>query len=411
MFGMEYEAHQQVIGDLSPPYDGSEMDLFPDLSFLDSVQSDFLNTGFDELAETEVNAASTSSDQANECEDTGEATSNTQQGIVSPSNNPTLMTTSSTKGKSVIKVIVNSSKDETALVKYLMGKDLKNGVTPKLKIIKKMAAESSQQIQKCVIDDVTRPATSCQDMKVDSTKLFKKYVTTSNKFKKSKKSSEVSMIEQLEKELLVCDPVNRNAIAARLNRLRKKNHVESLQETVNNLQTENAELLQQNNCLNSRVSSLETEVSYLKGILANQSSLSSLLSNIQATNLNFHTSMDLIHKIPEEDIDSVFQSKSDDEDVDVVSLSDEKPSQSRKRSRTQDNSVEKKKIKTFVQEGDEEQRRSVRLNGKKQASLKIQPAAGVCLHVSGKNVSLEFCSHCSRQAQSTIQTTSSSKIV
>ncbi|XP_059190149.1 CREB/ATF bZIP transcription factor [Centropristis striata] len=53
--------------------------------------------------------------------------------------------------------------------------------------------------------------------------------------------------------------INKNAIAARLNRLRKKEYVNSLEKKVDVLSTENSSLKQENVQLNKRVEELEDE--------------------------------------------------------------------------------------------------------------------------------------------------------
>lgn len=53
--------------------------------------------------------------------------------------------------------------------------------------------------------------------------------------------------------------INKNAIAARLNRLKKKEHVNSLERQVGVLSTENAALKQENGQLTKRVEELEDE--------------------------------------------------------------------------------------------------------------------------------------------------------
>ena len=72
----------------------------------------------------------------------------------------------------------------------------------------------------------------------------------------------------------------RNAIAARENRRKKKNERETLEGKVKDLTEENALLKEQVNPLRARVADLEEEVSYLRGVLHNDSSLARLLKNI-----------------------------------------------------------------------------------------------------------------------------------
>uniref|UniRef100_UPI003590268E CREB/ATF bZIP transcription factor n=1 Tax=Myxine glutinosa TaxID=7769 RepID=UPI003590268E len=77
--------------------------------------------------------------------------------------------------------------------------------------------------------------------------------------------------EELEKN-------RKNAIAARLNRQRKKRYVEGLEVQVGDLEHEKRQL--QNECerLESRVKQLEGEVVYLRSVLSNDSALAGLLN-------------------------------------------------------------------------------------------------------------------------------------
>ncbi|PWA33766.1 hypothetical protein CCH79_00019948 [Gambusia affinis] len=74
--------------------------------------------------------------------------------------------------------------------------------------------------------------------------------------------------------------INKNAIAARLNRLKKKEHVNTLEKQVGVLSTENAVLKQENCQLTKRVEELEDETRYLRAVLANESMLAQLLSRL-----------------------------------------------------------------------------------------------------------------------------------
>ncbi|XP_014343435.1 CREB/ATF bZIP transcription factor isoform X2 [Latimeria chalumnae] len=77
---------------------------------------------------------------------------------------------------------------------------------------------------------------------------------------------------------------NRNAIAARLNRLKKKEYITGLENKVSNLMTENQDLKQENKELNKRVEELEEETKYLKAVLANESVLAQLLNRLTGVN-------------------------------------------------------------------------------------------------------------------------------
>ncbi|KAE8627859.1 hypothetical protein XENTR_v10007189 [Xenopus tropicalis] len=75
-------------------------------------------------------------------------------------------------------------------------------------------------------------------------------------------------------------PDNKNAVAARLNRLRKKEYVRGLENQVTRLSEENKSLQYERKSLCSRVRDLEGEVHYLRAVLANDSALSLVLSRL-----------------------------------------------------------------------------------------------------------------------------------
>uniref|UniRef100_A0A8C4Q3G9 X-box-binding protein 1 n=1 Tax=Eptatretus burgeri TaxID=7764 RepID=A0A8C4Q3G9_EPTBU len=86
----------------------------------------------------------------------------------------------------------------------------------------------------------------------------------------------------------------KNAIAARLNRQRKKRYVEGLEVQVGDLEHEKQQL--QNECehLEGRVKQLEGEVVYLRSVLSNDSALAGLLNLVTCAGrtglLKTHTS-------------------------------------------------------------------------------------------------------------------------
>ncbi|XP_073468948.1 CREB/ATF bZIP transcription factor [Aquarana catesbeiana] len=73
---------------------------------------------------------------------------------------------------------------------------------------------------------------------------------------------------------------NRNALAARLNRLRKKEYVSGLEGKVARLSEDNQRLERENRGLEERVRHLEEETRYLRAVLANDSALSQLLGRL-----------------------------------------------------------------------------------------------------------------------------------
>ena len=138
----------------------------------------------------------------------------------------------------------------------------------------------------------------------------------------------------------------KNAIAARINRQKKKEYVSELESSVSTLSSDKAELKSKCSRLEQTVEELRTEVKYLKSVLVNQSSLSTLLQNIPG-------------------ISDVRLSSSLTRGKHVRTEEPVEPSDSPafKRPRTQP---------SFT--------------------------GGVCLHVADKNVSIEFCSRCNASA-------------
>ncbi|XP_070180375.1 uncharacterized protein, partial [Littorina saxatilis] len=74
---------------------------------------------------------------------------------------------------------------------------------------------------------------------------------------------------------------SRQAIAARELRQKKKQYVSGLEASVESLTEENERLKYQNARQEQRISKYKAEVKYLKNVIANESALSALLTNIQ----------------------------------------------------------------------------------------------------------------------------------
>ncbi|XP_071490519.1 uncharacterized protein [Diadema antillarum] len=193
---------------------------------------------------------------------------------------------------------------------------------------------------------------------------------------------------------------NRNAVMAKLNRERKKKLLSTLEGKVGLLSTENDALKKQNGRLRKKVGVLARELNYVKSVLANQSALSQLLTNIKATGLEFHSSMS-------------------------VSVSNKKPeigenNNSVKRkglNRPSDHDYCLEEPSSKVAKYEERSRPNTSQRVKREHSHSAANSldaqgAGVCLHVSDGCVSLEFCSKCSQkskeaQSQSKLRTPSS----
>ncbi|XP_014673868.1 PREDICTED: CREB/ATF bZIP transcription factor-like isoform X2 [Priapulus caudatus] len=130
----------------------------------------------------------------------------------------------------------------------------------------------------------------------------------------------------------------RNAQQARINREKKKAHINKLESDKEKLAKENAELRTELEIERNESSTLREELAYLRNVIANESTLSTLLKNIDASSVSLTTSFN------------------------------------RKRAHHGDAREPTKHTKGAALGG------------------------GVCLHVENKNVSLEFCPRCSRMA-------------
>lgn len=195
---------------------------------------------------------------------------------------------------------------------------------------------------------------------------------------------------------------NRNAIMAKLNRQKKKQQMSDLEKMVTDLSQENEELKIDQCNLKSQVTSLESEVEYLKGVLANQSELSSLLKNVKATSLSFHSSIG-DSATPKQSTAGIENKRP------CPSVGKEGPAKRHKltkgvtKSAKVTNRVCLETIETQTARYSVSSRSSSRqksalyedaLREKASSDLK-----GVCLHVRDKKVSLEFCRSCSRRAE------------
>ena len=82
----------------------------------------------------------------------------------------------------------------------------------------------------------------------------------------------------------VKDRSRKNALQAKLNREKKKAHIQGLERDLESLQKENEALKVGKKQMSHQICRLEDEVHYLKNILANASALSGLLKNISGVN-------------------------------------------------------------------------------------------------------------------------------
>ena len=86
----------------------------------------------------------------------------------------------------------------------------------------------------------------------------------------------------------VCGPMSKNAILARENRRKKKEYVTTLESEVAKLNRQKNDVINDLKRAHTNIDSLKEEVSYLKSVIANQSTISALLKNIpNASGVNF----------------------------------------------------------------------------------------------------------------------------
>ena len=216
--------------------------------------------------------------------------------------------------------------------------------------------------------------------------------------------------------------MSKNAVAARENRKRKKQYVVTLEKQTRQLQTENSGLKEQVAGLKETVGNLESEVAYLKEVLANQSTLSALIGNIQSTaGLEFTTSLQTQFQFPQNEPkkDAPTCTKNETSVTVQVAHSVEggRPATrgikrlcaSAESEGTEDHCVKESIPKSVCTRARGKQHKSdMQLQqdhsycDSATSACPVQASsttgAGVCLHVSNRTVSLEFCATCSNSA-------------
>ena len=147
----------------------------------------------------------------------------------------------------------------------------------------------------------------------------------------------------------------KNAIQARMNRQRKKEMMQSLEQQVNELSDENTTLKTENASLREERDDMAEEIQYLKNVLANESMLSRVLHNIgQVSEVRLSKAFTKKRKSGAEGDLKFEHSKNHSSSTDCQKCKD-----------------------TLARMG-----------------------AGVCLHVENNDVSLEFCAKCAKMAKS-----------
>lgn len=160
--------------------------------------------------------------------------------------------------------------------------------------------------------------------------------------------------------------IKTQAEKAKEQRQRKKKFVQELQDTIEELKQEKAGLQQVNTRLNDKIGSLKEEISYLKGVIANQSELAKILRTVaDIPGISINCS---VLKNDQGELGKNNKRKYVPAGKKGVNLSDENT---------------------------KKRRMNVEVNGE------LENNAGVCVHVQSGKVSLEFCPECSKKAKST----------
>lgn len=217
--------------------------------------------------------------------------------------------------------------------------------------------------------------------------------------------------------------MSKNAIAARENRLRKKQYIGDLEQSVRSLSAENRTLKSQVSTMQETVADLRTEVKYLKSVLANQSTLSALLKNIPTVSgINLTTSVSTDVTVAEvkkcrkrknrndSDAENIVQLPEDNNsDLPVGEIDIDSDNTFSSETMSTGGMCTRSKVKVPKLDHSYATNNPAVTRYQKETQLKARErgsvdndddntGAGVCLHVSGSKVSLEFCSECSRRA-------------
>jgi len=187
-------------------------------------------------------------------------------------------------------------------------------------------------------------------------------------------------------EMTEAEKSRKNALAARENRIKKKKYLESLEKELGELRKENELLKAKDRLHNQVVEKLEQEVSYLKNVLANQSTLSVLMNRLVSTpgiTFNLPTPEGIGAPNTSDSKDTTMEHNA------TVSINTSEQSQNRvsRQSRYMTRGTKRNaSTSTETNAADSKKRKEVK--------------GGVCLHVGQDMVSLTFCSQCSSNVNS-----------
>ncbi|XP_062539647.1 uncharacterized protein LOC134207773 isoform X2 [Armigeres subalbatus] len=218
---------------------------------------------------------------------------------------------------------------------------------------------------------------------------------------------------------------NRNALLARENRRRKKEHVESLEKEVDELKESNAKIRKALKKKSKLVDQLTRERNYLKSVIANKTGIMAVLKSVQRTGLSM-TSSGLSYVTQHNDVKPQRMRGSSDEGIGSSphSMMTDEEDKFNPHDLGMAMSSDQEVLPfedEFSRLPDVEELLSTMASGEQtscssreqvittehnyfepsnHSSLESGPAAGVCVHiVPGGRVSVEFCASCALSSQ------------
>lgn len=214
--------------------------------------------------------------------------------------------------------------------------------------------------------------------------------------------------------------ISKNAINARINRLKKKGYIDSLENRISDIKSKNEELKAHNEDQLKCINSLKAEVAYLRGVISNISEIRSLLRTVR-----HHSNLQVTSSLFKEDqttsctkVDT--GTSNQHEHFNNITLSDTTGELSKfDETNTSVNFYDNLSCLDTLVDNDILTPLSVDskflestsdfFNGNMEDGLFCSsgtlnsidvPNIGVCFHVANKRVSLEFCAVCNQNALS-----------
>jgi hypothetical protein len=200
----------------------------------------------------------------------------------------------------------------------------------------------------------------------------------------------------------VPDPTikNRNAILARENRKRKKQIMAQLELETDQLKTENRQLRKSLKFKDSKIVTLENEINYLKSILANKSEIISVLRSLPKDLPKNSSAFNWIKtEVKEEPEDRTFSCSSEVSTCDGKKVNDAYPQDLIQNSFSLIDYTLTEEWETFKSPLEDSLEEVIgEHNYFDKHNVTSTAAPGICVHVSNKKISLEFCASCHQNA-------------